>query len=247
MSHPRIEEVSDSDPEEMDIDDLPAGAIMAPANIPEPGTRQSPASSSPFQAAEVLQPQSTRMPNSTAAAAAEKERSKNWVCLYPIYFDSSRTRTEGRRVGAEDAVPNPLAREIVDAVQSIGVGLNIVFEPGKMHPKDWANPGRVRVDLKGKGGGKVKNSKLHSVRIFLVNILQWPHMATLQRCFVSIRAGRLCRPEGGVAGRFGLISHAVAQARPCSGFRKTLFLVCHQADMRFLLQNTICIDSCPPT
>jgi len=37
--------------------------------------------------------------------------------------------------------------------------LRIVFEPGKVHPKDWANPGRVRVNLKERGGGIVKNSK----------------------------------------------------------------------------------------
>lgn len=50
---------------------------------------------------------------------------------------------------------NPLAREIVDACQALG--LDVVFEPGKMHPKDWANPGRVRVGLR--RGGRVKNSK----------------------------------------------------------------------------------------
>lgn len=62
------------------------------------------------------------------------------------------------------AVPNPLAREIVDAVAGLGLGGQVVFEPGKCHPKDWANPGRVRVLLKedGKvvGGGRVKNSML---------------------------------------------------------------------------------------
>lgn len=51
---------------------------------------------------------------------------------------------------------NPLAREIVDACQ--GLGLDVVFEPGKMHPKDWANPGRVRVGLK--SSRRVKNSEL---------------------------------------------------------------------------------------
>ena len=46
----------------------------------------------------------------------------------------------------------------MDACQQLG--LDTVFEPGKMHPKDWANPGRVRVELKsGRGGARrVKNS-----------------------------------------------------------------------------------------
>lgn len=54
---------------------------------------------------------------------------------------------------------NPLAREIVDAVA--GLGLDVVFEPGKMHPKDWGNPGRVRILLKEDGvrkSSRVKNS-----------------------------------------------------------------------------------------
>ena len=59
-------------------------------------------------------------------------------------------------MGKEIAVPNPLAREIVDAVQLMG--LKTVFEPGKMHPKDWSNPGRIRVGLKEGGREKVKNS-----------------------------------------------------------------------------------------
>ena len=66
----------------------------------------------------------------------------------------------------EDAVENPLARGIVDALQHVGqelgVGLQIVFEPSKTHPKDWANPGRVRVLVKEGGrcvSSKIQNSK----------------------------------------------------------------------------------------
>ena len=51
-------------------------------------------------------------------------------------------------------MPNPLAREIVDACQ--GLGLDTVFEPGKTHPKDWANPGRVRVGLR---RSRIRNSE----------------------------------------------------------------------------------------
>lgn len=68
-------------------------------------------------------------------------------------------------MGAELAVENPLAREIVDAVQLLG--LKTVFEPGKIHPRDWSNPGRVRVLVKeaGRGKGVVKNSEsLNSLR-----------------------------------------------------------------------------------
>ena len=53
------------------------------------------------------------------------------------------------------AVMNPLARQLADAVSSLG--LRCVFEPGKTHPKDWSNPGRVRVRMV--EGGNVKNSE----------------------------------------------------------------------------------------
>ncbi len=62
-------------------------------------------------------------------------------------------------MGKEEAVSNPLAREIVDAVQMLG--LKTVFEPAKTHPKDWSNPGRVRVLVKENGRARtvgVKNS-----------------------------------------------------------------------------------------
>lgn len=60
-------------------------------------------------------------------------------------------------------MPNPLAREIVDAVQLLG--LKVVFEPGKIHPRDWSNPGRVRVLLREAGKAQspqVKNSMYNS-------------------------------------------------------------------------------------
>lgn len=71
-------------------------------------------------------------------------------------------------MGKELAVENPLARKIVDAVQLLG--LNVVFEPSKMHPKDWANPGRVRILVKEDGklqNPRVKNSRLiQSIEIY---------------------------------------------------------------------------------
>ncbi len=148
--HARIEEVSDSDPDsdpsEMDPSEF-ASSIIRPANIPPPGTRQAP------------QPHQTLQPQFRAPTSADTDRHKHWQCLYPVYFDATRTRAEGRRVGKALAVENPLAREIVDAVA--GLGLDVVFEPGKMHPKDWGNPGRVRILLKEDGvrkSSRVKNS-----------------------------------------------------------------------------------------
>lgn len=132
--NPRVEEVSDSDsdPSEMDIEDVTS--IIEPRKIPA-------ASPVPQQ---MLQPQSPAIKTST-----DREKSKHYQCLYPIYFDKARSRAEGRRVGKELAVANPLAREMADAAADLG--LKTVFEPDKTHPKDWSNPGRVRVLLKQDG------------------------------------------------------------------------------------------------
>lgn len=145
--HPRIEEVSDSDPEEMDIEEFdttPMGnnSIIEPRNIPMQAPPQQ------FEA----------QPSRPAQAQAQdRERAKKWQVLYPLYFDAARSRANGRRVGKKHAVPNPLAREIVDAVQMLG--LNVMFEPDKTHPKDWSNPGRVRILIREEGKNTTRHIK----------------------------------------------------------------------------------------
>lgn len=156
MSHyARVEEV-DSDPEEIapaDATPLPQDAIISPAAIPTP------ASSNPKPMPQM--PQMPEMPPMTQNQQPERKLPKHFQCLYPIYFDKTRSRTEGRKVGAELAVENPLAQDIADAVQMLG--LKVGLEPEKLHPKDWANPGRVRVLLKDEDGHlvnpEIKNSK----------------------------------------------------------------------------------------
>ncbi|KAI4258499.1 MAG: hypothetical protein L6R42_005062 [Xanthoria sp. 1 TBL-2021] len=151
MSHPRVEEVSesDSDPSIEDPSEY-APSLIRPSQIPPP-------SSSPRQQQppEYLQPQ-FQSPNNPPATTQDTEAHKHYQCIYPLYFDASRTRAQGRRVGKEQAVENPLARTIVDAVAALG--LQTVFEPGKMHPRDWGNPGRVRVLLK--EGGRMTNRNI---------------------------------------------------------------------------------------
>lgn len=147
-----VEELSDSDPEEVapsDSTPLTGNTIIAPASGPAPSNVPPP----------MPQPQ-MQMPQAPMPEP-QREIPKHFQCIYPIYFDQTRSRAEGRKVGSELAVENPLARDIVDAVQMLG--LKAGLEPEKLHPKDWANPGRVRVQLKDENGrilsSKVKNSK----------------------------------------------------------------------------------------
>jgi signal recognition particle subunit SRP19 len=150
--HARIEEVSDSDPEEVAPSDMMGeDSIIERASIPirsnPPAAAAAPTPMAPPMAQQMPEPQ--------------REIPKHFQCLYPIYFDKTRSRAEGRKVGSELAVENPLARDIMDAVQMLG--LQAGLEPEKLHPKDWANPGRVRVHLKNEDGRlvnpKIKNSE----------------------------------------------------------------------------------------
>lgn len=146
--HARIEELSDSgsDPPEHDPDDF-TDTLIRPADIPRPSSLRPPQQQPPPQ---------SRQPQPPAFNSTPPPEYKHYQCLYPLYFDANKTRSEGRRVSAEQAIKNPLAREIVDAVQLLG--LKTVFEPGKTHPRDWANPGRVRVLVK--EGGRARNARV---------------------------------------------------------------------------------------
>ena len=138
---PRIEELSDSDPSDMDPEDFEPTSNMVLQ--PNPIKSQPPAPI-PFRTAAVLP--SPQQPTIT------KAQTKTWSTLYPVYFDNSRSRAEGRRVSKNLAVANPLATEIADAVTSLGFRAKL--EVMSTHPKDWANTGRVKIQMKDTESGK---------------------------------------------------------------------------------------------
>jgi signal recognition particle subunit SRP19 len=162
MSHPRIEEVSDSDvdmsdPSEGDIDDFADEDIMRRVG---PASNKPSAPQPPNAKSHILPASSLPNPASSSAAAGYSSATNpsvyaGYQVLYPVYFDAGRSRAEGRRVSKSQAVSNPLAVEIASACQKLR--LTPVLEPTKLHPKDWGNPGRVRVLIrepkKGGGGG----------------------------------------------------------------------------------------------
>ncbi|KAM3422656.1 hypothetical protein BST61_g144 [Cercospora zeina] len=170
MSNPRIEEVDDDDiaddPEEMDLDAFdfarPQGKSLSgrAAQTEDDDDDNEPSQMTP-QALQALLSGQPSQPTQQSPAdrerlqRAQQDRIKSYQCIYPIYFDASRSRAQGRRVSKADAVPNPLAREIVEALAWIGnekgAALQIALDPMKTHPKDWANPGRVKVEVKREG------------------------------------------------------------------------------------------------
>jgi len=63
--------------------------------------------------------------------------------LWPAEFDAELTRSEGRRVSSDLAVPEPMVDEIAEAVQQ--VGYDAVIERDKQYPREYEPRGRVLV------------------------------------------------------------------------------------------------------
>jgi signal recognition particle subunit SRP19 len=175
MSRAWIEDVvdSDSDPSEGNISDLEDGfnehdiLKARPSQIspvkPNLATKSSSQHLIDPSAISAQRPSTFIAPDGTKfQAATDEDKYKNFQCLYPVYFDKNRSRAEGRRVRRENAVESPLAREIVVACGRLR--LDTLFDPAKRHPKDWANPGRVKVGIKGANNPLVNNSQ--SIHIF---------------------------------------------------------------------------------
>lgn len=158
---PLIEEIDDDAIDNMDYDpadfdtnnpfdkSMPVeGARLRPVSPPAPQARPNPSSSTPAAPRDVVDTESLqKMLKSENQGRDIPEHMKSWKVLYPCYFDAARSVSEGRRAPKEIAVKNPLATRLVEACQSLGV--EVAFELTKVHPKDWANPGRVRIDYKG--------------------------------------------------------------------------------------------------
>lgn len=165
---PTLEEIPDDDIDNMDFDP----ADFDPRN---PFARNKPSTSVQTQSSQSPSPSPSNQPplfpnmpvnipshlggpGGPRILSDESDMSefKDWMMLYPVYFDAHKSREEGRRVGKNMAVENPLAQTISDAVKSLR--LRVIFEVTKTHPRDWANPGRVRVCLP-KDHGQIKNKR----------------------------------------------------------------------------------------
>ena len=66
------------------------------------------------------------------------------LVIWPAYIDSTKSRSEGRRVPRDVAVEEPDAREVAKAVKQ--VGYEPTYEPDKRYPRSWWEAGRVTVD-----------------------------------------------------------------------------------------------------
>ncbi len=65
--------------------------------------------------------------------------------VWPEYFDSNRTKSEGRKVPKRLAVDSPKAAAIVEAAEKLG--LNPTVEKEVAYPKSWwIKSGKVSVE-----------------------------------------------------------------------------------------------------
>lgn len=75
-------------------------------------------------------------------------RRQGKIILWPVYFDSTKTRTEGRRVRKGLAVPSPKLEEIRRAVERAGLRPEVISDTG--HPSaPWKKTGLVAVPKRG--------------------------------------------------------------------------------------------------
>jgi len=75
-------------------------------------------------------------------------RKQDKVIIWPVYFDQSKTRKNGRRVAKSLAVQHPKIAEVTMAVEKLGLKHEVAPEVG--YPKTpWVKTGRILVEKKG--------------------------------------------------------------------------------------------------
>jgi len=71
-------------------------------------------------------------------------RRRDEICLWPVYFDSKRTRAEGRRVPRRLGKPSPNLGMIAEALENLGYSCRLV--PEAAHPcLPWQKTGLILV------------------------------------------------------------------------------------------------------
>jgi signal recognition particle subunit SRP19 len=85
---------------------------------------------------------------------------KDKLVVWPIYFDSKRSRRDGRAVAAEHAISSPIIDDVIDAAMK--AGLKPEIEREKRHPKIWhESAGRILVQKNGPKSSVLKRIAGH--------------------------------------------------------------------------------------
>lgn len=80
---------------------------------------------------------------------------KDKLVVWPIYFDSTRSRSEGRMVSAYEGIKEPTLDDIITA--ALKAGFKPEIEREKRHPKTWyESSGRILIPKKGPKSATLK-------------------------------------------------------------------------------------------
>lgn len=78
-------------------------------------------------------------------------RQQDKIIIWPAYFDSTKTRNDGRRVAKNLAVPSPRIIEVKEAAEKLGLAHELVADVGYAKTP-WLKTGMVLVKKKGSKG-----------------------------------------------------------------------------------------------
>jgi signal recognition particle subunit SRP19 len=74
----------------------------------------------------------------------ENMRKQDKIIIWPTYFDSTKTRRDGRRIPQSLATPSPKILEIKDAAEKIGLEYELVADAG-YSKISWLKTGMILV------------------------------------------------------------------------------------------------------
>ncbi|CAL9057492.1 unnamed protein product [Musa banksii] len=94
---------------------------------------------------------------------------KKWNVIYPVYINSKKTVTEGRRVCATKACENPTCIEIGDCCSYLKIPFAIELD--KAYSRDFMQRGRVRVLLK-REDGSLCNTDIGSKKQLMLRVAE---------------------------------------------------------------------------
>jgi signal recognition particle subunit SRP19 len=83
-------------------------------------------------------------------------RKKDKIILWPVYFDSTKTRLEGRRIPKNLATSKPKLNEIQMAVKQTGLQPEVVLDAGRPSVP-WQKTGLIVVP---KSGSKTQTLRM---------------------------------------------------------------------------------------
>ena len=75
-------------------------------------------------------------------------RKQEKIIIWPTYFDSARTRMDGRRVSKSLAVAAPRITEVKEAAEKLGLACELILDAG-YSKTPWLKTGMLLVEKKG--------------------------------------------------------------------------------------------------